>query len=190
MLCLECFQGDLNDEILPTCASVGVHTSLLSILAGIETSEAIRIMLGKEPLLAKKLLHCDVRDLTFEEIDISKSENCPVCGSKPLRPPMPLTRKAISEARSRGRGKVFRIIPKEDLRLNMDEIISIIAEGGFGIKVKAELGVTFDNEFGGSTSILKSGITVIEGARDEKEAYKSFSKLIVDRLGISESKIL
>ncbi|MBS7634755.1 HesA/MoeB/ThiF family protein [Candidatus Bathyarchaeota archaeon] len=188
--CLECFQGDINDEDLPTCASVGVHTSLLSIMAGIETSEAIRIMLGKEPLLAKKLLHCDVKDLTFEEIEISKSENCPVCGLKPLRPPMPLTRKAISEAHGRGRGKVFRIIPREDLKLNMNELISMIAEVGFKIKVKAELGVTFDNEFGGSTSILKSGIAVIEGARDEAEAYKSFSKLIVDGLGISESKIL
>lgn len=188
--CLECFQGDLNDEILPTCATVGIHTSLLSIIAGIETSEAIRIMLGKEPLLAKKLLHCDVRDLTFEEIEISKSENCPVCGSKPFRPPMPLTRKAISEVHSGGKGKVFRITPREDLRLNMDELISTITEGGFKIKVRAELGVTFYNEFGGSTSILKSGITVIEGAKDEAEAYRSFSKLIVDNLGISESKIL
>jgi adenylyltransferase/sulfurtransferase len=187
--CLECFQGDLNDEILPTCASVGVHTSLLSIMSGIETSEAIRIMLGKEPLLAKRLLHCDVRDLTFEEIEISKAENCPVCGSKPLRPPMPLIRKTISEIHGRGRGKSYRIIPREDLKLNIDKLTSVITEIGFKIKVKAELGVTFFNEFGGATSILKSGITVIEGAEDEIEAYKSFSKLIVDRLGISESRI-
>jgi adenylyltransferase/sulfurtransferase len=187
--CLECFQGDLEDEALPTCASVGVHTSLLSIIAGIETSEAVRIMLGKEPLLAKRLLHCDVRDLTFEEIEISKAESCPVCGSKSLRPPMPLVRKTISETHSRGRRKVFRITPREDLKLNMDELVSLVAEMGFKIKVKAELGVTFCNEFGGETSILKSGIAVIEGAGDEMEAYSSFSKLIVDRLGIPESRI-
>ncbi|MEM3715945.1 MAG: HesA/MoeB/ThiF family protein, partial [Candidatus Bathyarchaeia archaeon] len=72
--CLECFQGNINDEILPTCATVGVHTSLLSVIAGIETSEAIRIILGKKPRLAGKLLHCDIGDLTFEEIDVAKAE--------------------------------------------------------------------------------------------------------------------
>ena len=187
--CLECFQGNLNDEILPTCATLGVYTSLLSIISGIETSEAIRILLGKEPRLVNKILHCDISDLIFEEINISKIESCPVCGSKPSGSPKPLTRKLITEIHSRSGKRVFRIIPKENLNLKLNELASIVENRGFKIKVKAELGITFKNEFGGVTSVLKSGITVVEGAESEEEAYKSFSELIINRLKVSASKI-
>lgn len=187
--CLECFQGNLNDEDLPTCATVGVHTSLLSVISGIETSEAIRIILGKKPHLANKLLHCDISDLTFEKIDVSKIESCPVCGSKPSSPPKPLTRKLITEAHGRGGRRIFRITPKEDLNLELNKLASIIRSRGLKIKVKAELGVTFENNFGGATSVLKSGITIIEGAESEEEAYRSFSDLIINELGVPASKI-
>lgn len=187
--CLECFQGNLRDDMLPTCASVGVHTSLLSIIAGVETSEAIRIILGKEPLLANKLLYCDISDLTFEEISVTKVEICPVCGSNPQGSPMPLTRRLISEAQGRHGMKVFRIIPKENLNLDLDKLSSIVEGRGFRIRVRANLGITFDNEFGGSTSVLRSGIMIVEGAGSEGEAYKTFSKLIIDGLGIPRSKV-
>lgn len=187
--CLECFQGGLSDEVLPTCATVGVHTSLLSVIAGIEVSETIRILLGKEPCLTNKLLHCDIGDLTFEEIEIQKSESCPVCGSKPIGSPMPLTRKLITETYSRGKKRVFRITPKEDLEIKLDKVISMVKSGGFKIKVKARLGISFENEFGGVTSLLKSGIMIIEGAKNEEEAYNSFLELIVNKLGIPYSKV-
>lgn len=187
--CLECFQGNLRDEMLPTCADVGVHTSLLSVIAGVETSEAIKIILGKKPRLANKLLHCDISDLTFEEIDILKVESCPVCGSNPRGPPMPLTRKLISETTGRGGRRVFRIVPRENLNLEMDKLSSIIEASGLKIRVRANLGITFENEFGGSTSVLKSGIMIIEGASGEEEAYMAFSRLIIDGLGIPRSRI-
>lgn len=188
--CLECFYGNVDDDKLPTTATAGIHTSLLSIVTGIEVSEAIRIMLDEEALLANKLFYCNIRDLTFDEIPIVKWERCPVCGSNPAGKPMPIMRRLISEAgRRRGR-KVFRITPKEYLDLDLDKLASLIVKNGFKIMVKAQLGITFYNEFGGTTGILKSGITVVEGAKDEKEAYASFSNLIIDELGISESKIV
>jgi adenylyltransferase/sulfurtransferase len=39
--CLECFQGNLEDDSMPTCAVVGVHPSVLSIIASVEVSEAV-----------------------------------------------------------------------------------------------------------------------------------------------------
>ncbi len=82
--CLECFQGNLNDDMLPKCAIVGVHPSILSIIASVEVSEAIRIILGEKPLLANKILHCDIGNLEFEKIEISKAGNCPVCTLKTI----------------------------------------------------------------------------------------------------------
>ena len=63
--CLECFQGNLKDDVLPKCAVVGVHPSILSVIASLEVSEAVRILLGKEPNLASKLLHFDIGGVDF-----------------------------------------------------------------------------------------------------------------------------
>ena len=186
--CLECFQGNINDENLPTCVTVGVYTPLLSVVAGIEASEAVRIILGKEPQLANKLLYWDVWNLTFEEIEVARVESCPVCGSSPSGLPMPLTRKLITETVNRNE-KIFRITPRENLNLELNALALVVESNGFRIRVKAELGITFDNEFGETTSILKSGVTIIRGAKSRKEAYKSFSNLIIDGLGIPFSKI-
>lgn len=187
--CLECFQGNLDDDTLPKCAVVGVFPSVLSIIASIEVSEAAKIILGKEPHLANKILHCDIGDLRFDEVEISKSENCPVCGSNPSAPPMPLKQKTITELCGREGKRVFVITPKRNLELNMDELPPLVSENGFRIKVKAVLGMTFDNGSKENVSILKSGIMLIEGANNEKEAYELYSKLIIDGLKVSRSNI-
>jgi len=187
--CLECFQGNLDDEALPTCAVVGIHPSILNIIASVEVSEATRIILGEKPRLASKILHCDIGDMKFEEVEISRAENCPVCGSKPLGPPMALRQKLITEVCGREGKRVFVIAPRRNLELNMEELYSLVKKKEFKIEVKADLGITFDNGLDGTASILKSGIMVIDGSRDEREAYDFFSELIINGLKIPPSTI-
>jgi adenylyltransferase/sulfurtransferase len=187
--CLECFQGNLDDDALPKCAVVGVFPSILNIIASVEVSEAVRILLGKEPRLANKILHCNIADLTFDEVEISKSENCPVCGSKPSAPPMPLKQKLITELCGREGKRVFVITPKRNLELKLDKLPPILVNNGFKIKVKADLGMTFGKGSKETVSILKSGIMVVEGVSNEKETYNFYSKIIVDGLKVSNSNI-
>jgi adenylyltransferase/sulfurtransferase len=78
--CLECFKGGLNDSKLPSNASQGVHPSIINIIASIQTSEAIKILTGKAPSLAGRLLFFDLIDLSMEFIDIRKQDNCKICG--------------------------------------------------------------------------------------------------------------
>jgi len=182
--CLECFQGNLDDATLPTCAVVGVHPSILSIIASVEVSEATRIVLGEKPRLASKILHCDVGDMKFEEVEISKAENCPVCGSKPSGSPMLLKQNLVTEICGREGKRVFVITPQGNLELDMDDLYSLLKDNEFEIKVKAELGATFDSGLYGAASILKSGIMIIEGANSEKEAYDFYSK-IIDELKVA-----
>jgi adenylyltransferase/sulfurtransferase len=188
--CLECFQGNLDDDMLPTCAVVGVHPSILNIIASVEVSEAVRIILREQPRLANRMLHCDVGNMEFEEVEISKAENCPVCGPKPSGPPMPLKQKLVTEVCGRKGRRVFVVTPRRDLELNMNRLYSLLEDGGFEIKVRAELGVTFNNSgLKGAVSILKSGIMIIEGLNNEKEAYDLYSKIIIDGLKISRQNI-
>ncbi|HIE14821.1 TPA: HesA/MoeB/ThiF family protein [Candidatus Bathyarchaeota archaeon] len=182
--CLECFQGNLDDESLPTCAVVGVHPSILNIVASIEVYEAVRIMLGMKPLLMNKMLYCDLTDMSFEMVNISKVETCPVCGLESSESLRPLRQKAITEVCGREGKRVFIITPRSDLKLDMEEIYTILRKNDFKVLVKAKLGVTFDSNLDRRISLLKSGVMIIKGAKNETEAYNLYQEVIVGQLGI------
>jgi len=80
--CLECFKGGIDDSKLPSNASLGVHPSIINIIASIQTSEAIKLLSGKKPTLAGRLLFFELEDLSMEFIDIIRLENCPICNKK------------------------------------------------------------------------------------------------------------
>lgn len=80
--CLECFKGGIDDSKLPSNASLGVHPSIINIIASIQTSEAIKLLSGKKPTLAGRLLFFELEDLLMEFIDIIRLDNCPICGKK------------------------------------------------------------------------------------------------------------
>jgi len=174
--CLECFYGSLDDKKLPKCGVVGVHPSLVNIIASLEVSEAIRILTGKQPRLANKLLHFDLDEMEFNEISLSKVESCPVCGSHPSGSPMPLKRELVEEICGRKGRKVFVIVPEENLEVNLVNLKNYLKRKGFGIKVEGKLGLTFGLH-DVKASVLKSGIVILEGVKGKDEALKFFSEL-------------
>ncbi len=187
--CLECFYGNLDDDKLPKCGVVGVHPSLLSIIASLEVSEAIRILTGKQPLLANRLFHVDLEHLEFNKIRLAKVDECPVCGSKPSGSPMPLKQELVEEICGRNGKKVFIIIPRKNLQLNLTELQLHLKKNGFKVKINASLGLTFDKESEVSASILKSGVMIVEGLEEKQEALRFFREILVYGFGISEELI-
>lgn len=175
--CLECFQGNLDDNILPNCATVGVHPSILNIIASVEVSEAIRIILGYEPHLANQILHCDIGDMVFEKLAISRATNCPVCGSQPSSPPMSLEHRLVNEICGREGKRSFIITPRENFNLNMGQWLKFLSELDFKVRVNGNLGVTFNERTNKTVSLLKSGVMIIQGAESEKEAHTFYEKL-------------
>ena len=188
--CLECFYGNLDDDKLPKCGVVGVHPSLLGIIASLEVSEAIRILTGKKPRLANKLFHVDIEHVEFNEIRLSKVDECPVCGSKPSDSPTPLKRELVEEICGRNGKKVFVIIPRKSLQVDLTELQPYLKKNGFKVKVNASLGITFDKDQKVSASILKSGVMIVEGLKEKQEALNFFRETLVDGLGISEELIV
>jgi molybdopterin/thiamine biosynthesis adenylyltransferase len=187
--CLECFYGNLVDDMLPKCAVVGVHPSLLGVIASVEVSEGIRILIGKQPRLANKLLYCDIGHVEFNEVQVSKVEKCPVCGSKPSGSPTPLRRQLVEEMCGRSGKKVFAIVPKKKLEISLLDLQDYLEKKKFNLKAKANLGVTFDHKNEVTVSILKSGIMIVEGAKEKEDALNLFRDLIVNRLDIPKSLI-
>jgi len=187
--CLECLYSNIRDEDLPTCAVVGVLPPVLSIVSSLQVSEAIKIIMGKKPSLAGKLLFVDLQDISFDQITLLRREDCPVCGEKPSGSPLHLERKFIEEVCGRGGKRTFIINPSEDLRLDMKDLNDLLMKRRFQIKVKAKLGITFNYNQRITASTLRSGVTIIEGAKDKDEATAIFKDVISDGLSVSWSRI-
>lgn len=158
--CLECFHGGVKDEDLPTCATVGVHPSVISITSSIMSSETVRILTDQVPLLTDRLMFIDLQDLSFETITLKRSESCPVCGE--TKRASPIHHEKVTEICGREGQRVFIFTTDKDLRLNLAEVTKTITSLGFDIKVKGKLGISF---LKGAVkgSIMSSGVTILEG---------------------------
>jgi len=176
--CLECFHGGIDDSTLPTCAVVGVNPSIISIVASIQASEAVKIILGRAPSLANTLLFCDLTSLTFERIALARAETCPVCGSKPKIKAIPLEREPVEEICGRDGRRVFIFSSDDDRHLDMKTVIDRISKFGLRLDVEAVMGATFSSGSGLKGSVLSSGVVIIEGMDDREHAEKLMNQLI------------
>jgi molybdopterin/thiamine biosynthesis adenylyltransferase len=182
--CLECFQRFTEDDALPSCAVLGVHPSIIGLIASIEVAETTRILLGQAPRLANKLLHCDIESMEFEEIALAIAPACPTCGSGTRYDPPATQHELATELCSREGRRTFAITPQGNLNLDMEQVRGLLARSGFRVTVNANLGMTFQWGSSGQASLLSSGVLIVEGARDESEAYDLYRLLVVDGLKI------
>lgn len=79
--CYRCVFGTVDDGAMPKCSTTGVHPSILSIIGGIEVSEAVSIMAGREPSLAGRLFHASLGGMEFAKLSVTADPDCQACGS-------------------------------------------------------------------------------------------------------------
>ena len=174
--CLECFYGYLDDKKLPKCGVIGVHPSLVNVIASLEVSETIRLLIGKKPRLANRLLYFDLDEIEFNEIILSRIDSCPICGSNSKRLPKVLDLNLVEEICGRKGKKVFIITPLEKVELKLKDLEKYFLNKNFKLKNKSKLGLTvISNDV--RISILKSSIVIIEGIKEKKEALDFFNEI-------------
>ena len=184
--CYHCLFPALDEDSMPTCSIEGVHPSILSIIAGVEVSEAVKIITGKKPSLTEKLLHVDLENLDFEYIKTSKVDECSVCGSGEKQE-IVKEELILEELCGRNRGKrTFSITPTYSVLLNANEITSIGKENGYTVENLGDLGISLrTNDI--SVSFMKRGSAVVVGAGDEKSAISLYKTLLGTKSLISET---
>ena len=184
--CYHCLFPALDEDSMPTCSIEGVHPSILSIIAGVEVSEAVKIITGKKPSLTEKLLHVDLENLDFEYIKTSMVDECSVCGSGEKQE-IVKEELILEELCGRNRGKrTFSITPTYSVLLNANEITSIGKENGYTVENLGDLGISLrTNDI--SVSFMKRGSAVVVGAGDEKSAISLYKTLLGTKSLISET---
>lgn len=178
--CYHCLFPALDEDSMPTCSIEGVHPSILSIIGGIEVSEAVKIITGKEPSLRDKVLHVDLENLIFNFTKVSKVEECSVCGSG--RKQEKVKEELITEelcGRNNGK-RTFSITPTYSVVLNVDQIKSIAKQKQFTVENLGELGLSLKTDEL-SISFMKSGSAVIVGAKDENESIALYNEILGEK---------
>ena len=178
--CYHCLFPALDEDSMPTCSIEGVHPSILSIIGGIEVSEAVKIITGKEPSLRDKVLHVDLENLIFNFTKVSKVEECSVCGSG--RKQEKMKEELITEelcGRNKGK-RTFSITPTYSVVLNVDQIKSIAKQKQFTVENLGELGLSLRTDEL-SISFMKSGSAVIVGAKDENESIALYKEILGEK---------
>lgn len=175
--CYHCLFPALDEDSMPTCSIEGVHPSILSIIGGIEVSEAVKIITGKQPSLKDKVLHVDLENLVFNFTKVSRVQECSVCGSG-KKQDKPKEELILEELCGRNRGKrTFSVTPTYPVVLNVNDITSIARERGFDVENLGDLGISIrTNDL--SVSFMKSGSAVLVGPKDEQEATSLYKDLL------------
>jgi len=185
--CYHCLFPALDEDSMPTCSIEGVHPSILSIIGGIEVSEAVKIITGKQPSLKDKVLHVDLENLIFNFTKVSRVQECSVCGSG-KKQDKPKEELILEELCGRNRGKrTFSVTPTYPVALNVNDITSIAKERGFIVENLGDLGISMrTNDI--SVSFMKSGSAVLVGPKDEQEATSLYKDLLGTKSIITEHK--
>ncbi len=68
---------------VPSCAEGGVLGVLPGIIATIQATETIKLLIGKGRSLSGRLLVYDALGMEFNEFKLKKDPDCPVCGTSP-----------------------------------------------------------------------------------------------------------
>ena len=175
--CYHCLFPALDEDSMPTCSIEGVHPSILSIVGGIEVSEAVKVIMGKEPSLKDKVLHVDLENLVFNFTKVSRVQECSVCGTG-RKQEKPKEELILEELCGRNKGKrTFSITPTYSVTLNVDDVTSIAKEKGFVVENLGDLGLSMrTNDL--SVNFMKRGSAVLVGPKDEKEATSLYKDLL------------
>ncbi|WP_420641207.1 molybdopterin-synthase adenylyltransferase MoeB [Candidatus Leptofilum sp.] len=69
--------------LVPSCAEGGVLGILPGTIGAIQATEAVKLILGQgEPLIGRLLLY-DALNMEFDQVNLRKNPNCPVCNENP-----------------------------------------------------------------------------------------------------------
>jgi molybdopterin/thiamine biosynthesis adenylyltransferase/rhodanese-related sulfurtransferase len=70
-------------HLAPSCQEAGVLGILCGIVGTLQATEAIKLLLGRGEPLIGRLMTYDSLKMQFRSLRLRRSEDCPVCGTKP-----------------------------------------------------------------------------------------------------------
>jgi adenylyltransferase/sulfurtransferase len=172
--CLQCFIGELpGPGDSPTCDTVGVLGTAVNMVASVEVTEGLKILMGKQDSLINKLIYIDVWYGTWKVFELKKdSKRCPVCDDRQFAF---LEQKKGTRLTSLCGQNAVQISPPVLTSVYFRDLASRLRPHGEVSYNDYMLKFTIKPyEF----TVFHDGRTIIKGTTDESEAKILFSKYI------------
>jgi molybdopterin/thiamine biosynthesis adenylyltransferase len=193
--CLECFLGGVKDDGVRKCAVVGVHPSLLGVISSVAISEAVKIITGRRPSLASKLLLIDLRHFSFDSFEVTSNPNCPVSGTgtnlSDIRPPL------LERACARDGSGTYFINPGRTLDLDLGKLDAFAREKGYAVLSEGDVFRTLRLDELYDVSVLKSGTAMFKVKKPvldidvaEAKMKEIYEEIVEDGLSVSWNEYL
>lgn len=169
--CFRCFLPDIpKPGSLQTCDTIGILNTVPVILASIESTEAIKILLGAKK--GGKLIIYDAWNNAFDSIKVEKSKKCKCCVKHEFEF-LNMEKKEIITSLC-GRNAI-QITPADKKELSLDDLVAKLERLG---DVKYNDFILFFKTEGKEISIFKDGRAIIKGTDDEKVARSLYARYI------------
>lgn len=169
--CFRCLIQDLPEAgSLSTCDTVGVLNSIPEIIGSIQSTEALKILLGKD--INKSLLTYDVWSHTFNNMKIKKRDDCECCGKHNFEFLNAKKRETMISLCGKG---AIQITPVNEVKISFEDLGKKLHKLGEVDFHKLVLRFKIPNY---ELNIFKNGRTIIIGTNDKKIAKSLYAKYI------------
>ncbi len=82
--CYRClFPSPPPPGMVPNCAEAGVLGALTGLVGSIQSTEALKLLLGIGESLSSRMLLIDALSMSFREVRLKRNSACPLCGDNP-----------------------------------------------------------------------------------------------------------
>lgn len=172
--CLRCLYPTIPKiGSLPTCDTMGVLNTITVIMGSMETTEALKILLGNDYDGTDSSLRIyDAWNNSFDEVLVRKNEECPCCVEKNYEYLDTEDREVITSLCGRN---AIQITPADPKELSLDEMAAKLKPLG---EIKNTPFILIFKTEKEEISLFKDGRAIIKGTNDEKVARSVYARYI------------
>ena len=169
--CLRCVIPNLPPPgSVPTCETVGVLPTLTVLVATLQATEAVKILLGK-PYAKNEMLVVDPWYGEFSKLKVRRNPRCKTCSLKEFEYLEGKVTKATSLC---GRNTV-QVLPPRGITLNLESLARRLERLG---RVRLTRYVLFFEDGRYEIAVFLDGRAIIKGVEGEEEARSVYTRYI------------
>lgn len=172
--CLRCvFEEPPPPGALPTCETEGVLGSAAAIVAALQTTETIKIVVGARERLLEGVARYDAWDVALTIVAVERTPDCPTCGHYDFE--FLDGRRGAYATRLCGRNAIQLLRPP-DVRPPQLEAIAARIGHEWDVSVNEYLLRATRDEY--TLHLFRTGRLIVEGTVDEREARSLYAKVV------------
>ncbi len=155
----------------PTCSTAGVLNMATGIIASLESSEAVKILVGS-PQVRRSLFCLDIWNNAADYVDVSKNPNCPTCAHNTYEY---LGQRRGSYATSLCGRDSFQIVPGRPMTIEFERLADKLKKAGAVSFNRFMLSFDDGNR---SFNLFPDGRAIIKNVKDESAAKSVYAEYI------------